>query len=96
MQGPNQWPSPEALPGFRPAVMDYFDAMSALGRRLLHLLALALGLEAGWFDDKFRQPIALLRPLHYSGRPSEPDNVRRACSCALCLGWAKSIRRSRL
>lgn len=79
MQGPNQWPSPALLPGFRPAVTAYFDAMAALGRRLLHLLALALGLEPSWFDDSFRQPIALLRPLHYSGRPSEPDNGIFGC-----------------
>ena len=73
MQGPNQWPSPELLPGYRPAVTAYFDAVSAVGRRLLHLLALGLGLPPTWFDDKFEKPIALLRPLHYSGRVSVPD-----------------------
>jgi isopenicillin N synthase-like dioxygenase len=73
MQGPNQWPSPDLLPEYRPAITAYFDAVSAVGRRLLHLLALGLGLPATWFDDKFEKPIALLRPLHYSGRVSEPD-----------------------
>jgi isopenicillin N synthase-like dioxygenase len=73
MQGPNQWPSPDLLPDYRPAVTAYFDAVSAVGRRLLHLLALGLGLPPTWFDDKFEKPIALLRPLHYSGRVSVPD-----------------------
>lgn len=67
----------ELLPDYRVAITEYFGALTALGFRLLHLLALALGLEESWFDDKFLSPcpIALLRPLHYSGRPSKPDEV---------------------
>lgn len=87
MQGPNQWPSPELLPDYRPAITAYFDAVSAVGRRLLHLLALGLGLPSTWFDDKFEKPIALLRPLHYSGRVSVPDagcDPRIASTCSTC------------
>lgn len=44
----------ELLPNYRPAISAYFDALSELGFRLLHLLAAALALEETWFDDKFR------------------------------------------
>ena len=66
----------DLLPGYRAAITAYFDALTALGFRLLHLLALSLDLEETYFDDKFRQPIALLRPLHYSPLLSAPDQVR--------------------
>lgn len=44
LHGPNQWPSEALLPGFRAAVIAYFDALTALGHKLLRLLALALKL----------------------------------------------------
>ena len=46
-----------------------------LGRRLLRLLALCLDLPQGWFLDRFTKPIAILRPLHYSPKPSRPEEV---------------------
>jgi isopenicillin N synthase-like dioxygenase len=33
LHGPNQWPDPEKLPHFRTAMMDYFDACTAVGHR---------------------------------------------------------------
>jgi len=47
----------------------------ALGRRLLRLLALCLDLPPAWFLDRFLKPIAILRPLHYSPRLSQPEEV---------------------
>ena len=56
-----------------------------LGRRLLRLLALCLDLPSAWFLDRFLQPIAILRPLHYSPKLSRPDEVRgRQSSCGTC------------
>ena len=75
----------EVLPRFRASITAYFEALDALGRRLIRLLALALGLEEDWFDDKFDMPIALLRPLHYSGRLSQPDEVRLLHVCSNLL-----------
>src|SRR5438477_12676118 len=40
--GPNQWPAD--LPGFRETVLAYTDTVDALGRRLLPVCAVALGL----------------------------------------------------
>lgn len=33
LHGPNQWPSPEALPDFQPTVQRYFEACRKLGFR---------------------------------------------------------------
>ena len=47
-QGPNQWP---ALPGFRPAMEAYFNAMEGLATRLMQAMALSLDLPAGHFAE---------------------------------------------
>jgi hypothetical protein len=44
LHGPNQWPREDLLPGFRAAVTAYFDELTALGHKLLRLLALSLKL----------------------------------------------------
>ncbi|MFN0089486.1 MAG: isopenicillin N synthase family dioxygenase [Acidimicrobiales bacterium] len=56
---------PPGLPGFREACAAYFDRMEALGKALLPLYAVALGLAPDWFDDKFDPPQATLRLSHY-------------------------------
>ncbi len=52
---------------------SYFSAMEALGHRLLKLLAKSLDLSPSYFDDKFSEPLVLLRLLHYSATKSEVD-----------------------
>lgn len=69
--GPNLWPS--ACPGLRPAVLAYMDAVTDLGQHLLEGLALALGLERGWFRAHLtHDPLVLFRLFHYP-----PDDTRR-------------------
>lgn len=68
--GHNQWPG--ALPDFRPAMLDYYSAMVALGQKLMSLLALSLQIEEDWFVPAFRTPSAFLRLIHY---PPQPDNA---------------------
>lgn len=65
-RGPNLWPD---LPGFREALLRYYDAMLGLGVALHRAVAVDLGLEPGFFDDKFRRPLATLRLLRYPARP---------------------------
>lgn len=72
LHGPNQWPPEALLPGFRPAVETYFAALTALGHRLLRLLALSLGLAPGFFEPAFAAPMLALRPLHYTAEVSAP------------------------
>lgn len=62
-RGVNRWP--QGLPGFRETALAYMAAMEGLGRTLVPIYAAALGLPAGWFDDKFREPMFSLRMTHY-------------------------------
>lgn len=74
MQGPNQWPDPGLLPDFRRITKLYFEALSALGFRMLRLLALALDLPPDYFSPFFKTPGMLLRPLHYAAEKSSPSD----------------------
>ena len=68
--GPNQWP--ESLPEFRDAVTAYYDAVFALGHRMLRGFAEALGLEPTALDKYFTKPPSQLRLIHYPYDPA-PD-----------------------
>jgi isopenicillin N synthase-like dioxygenase len=61
----NQWPPPDALPGFRDTVVAYCDAMERLCTRLLPAYAVALDLAPDYFDAAFREPQYALRLSHY-------------------------------
>ena len=63
--GPNQWPDEALVPGFRPACEAYAAAMERLGRHLMGLIALGLGLPQAWFEPFLRDPMPILRLLHY-------------------------------
>ncbi len=60
---PNLWP--DALPGLRPAWTAYYDAMRALGNRLMSLLARGLGLPPGFFAGKTGHGPNALRAINY-------------------------------
>ncbi|PNW78162.1 hypothetical protein CHLRE_10g466526v5 [Chlamydomonas reinhardtii] len=47
---------------------QYYEALNALGMRLLRLLALSLDLPAEHFTPMFTAPLVTLRPLHYGMR----------------------------
>lgn len=63
-RGPNLWPD---LPGFREALLAYWDGALALGRSLMRAVALDLGLPEDRFAGDFRAPMAVLRLLRYPG-----------------------------
>jgi isopenicillin N synthase-like dioxygenase len=65
-RGVNQWPD---LPGWRETMLAYFDAVWIAGRRLHRAIALDLGAPSDFFLDKFDQPMATLRLLHYPPQP---------------------------
>lgn len=69
LQGPNQWP--DALPGFRAAIEDYYATMGRLARVLLRCFAIALELDEDYFIKDFGQPLALLRLSHYPAPEGE-------------------------
>ncbi|NQV56497.1 MAG: isopenicillin N synthase family oxygenase [Rhodospirillales bacterium] len=76
--GPNKWPAEELLPEFKARMLAYFDAAEKLGRRLLPLYAMALGLEASFFDPYFTDPTWMTRNVHYP--PLEPEDNQFAAS----------------
>jgi isopenicillin N synthase-like dioxygenase len=68
--GPNAWP--DIGPAFRHGVYGYYEAMTALARRMFGLFALALDLPEDWFEDKLERPASIMNVLHYPA--SDPDN----------------------
>ncbi|HXV22789.1 MAG TPA: 2-oxoglutarate and iron-dependent oxygenase domain-containing protein [Alphaproteobacteria bacterium] len=63
LHGPNQWPS--GLPGWKETMQEGYDALSRLGREIMHAFALALELPETHFDRWLTGPMATLGPLHY-------------------------------
>lgn len=61
----NQWPDPQLLPGFRQTVVAYCNAVEYLCKRMLPVYAVALHLEADYFDKAFAEPQYSLRMSHY-------------------------------
>lgn len=66
--GANQWP--RGIPGFREQMERYFDALSALSLRMMRLLAQSLELPADYFDAMMREPMPVLRLIHYPPHPA--------------------------
>ena len=53
---------------------SYESMLKACFRRLVTLLAMALGLPKGFFDERFSTPVANVRAVHYlEGQPSNPE-----------------------
>ncbi len=63
LRGLNQWP--HNLPGYRETLLEYFDAMEALGKRMVPLYAAALELPPDYFAPFFAEPQVTLRLSHY-------------------------------
>jgi isopenicillin N synthase-like dioxygenase len=60
--GPNRWPD---LPGFRPAVEAYQEAVRACAERLSRMLSRICGLPAEHLAERSRNGCSLLRLLYY-------------------------------
>ena len=69
--GANQWPA--ELPALAPQCAAYTDAMLALARRLMQLMALSLDLPEHWFDGSGDHPMVTLRLLRYPPHPADAD-----------------------
>ncbi len=70
----NVWP--EEVPAFRHDVYAMFEALDALGRRLLRAIARYLGLGDAYFEDKVELGNSVLRMLHYPPVPADAPGVR--------------------
>lgn len=59
----NVWP--DELPEFRDVAYGLYQSLDQLGAKVLSALALHIGLDENWFDDKIDSGNSILRPLHY-------------------------------
>ena len=70
----NLWPT--EVEGFRDHLYGLFEAMDALGARILRAIARHLGLGDDYFEDKVQLGNSVLRLLHYPPVTGEPAGVR--------------------
>lgn len=70
-RGLNTWPAD--LPGFRETMVDYMQSVDWLGKALVPLFCLAVGMPADALDRAFRDPQLAFRLSHYPPMPAE-DN----------------------
>lgn len=65
---------PESVvPGITATLQTFHDHMDELQRRLLHAVALGLGVDEYFFDDMVKQGPTLSRAIHYPPALSAPD-----------------------
>lgn len=66
---------PDTIPGFRETVLEYLDAVTAVGHAVMAGVALSLGLPATYFADRYTgDPLVLFRIFNYPpGPPATAD-----------------------
>ncbi|WP_300720209.1 isopenicillin N synthase family oxygenase [Pseudomonas sp.] len=73
LQGPNQWP--EALPAFKPLLLEWQQAMTVMSLRLLRAFAEALSLAPDAFDPLYGdQPNEHIKLMRYPGQGPDESN----------------------
>jgi isopenicillin N synthase-like dioxygenase len=71
LRGPNNWPKDR--PEFRRALSDYYAALGACGADLLGCVALSLGLDQGFFAEKYRKRLQRTQIIYYPPQPPAAD-----------------------
>ena len=66
------------LPRFNEAGMQAYKSLENTGKYMLRALALYLGLEESYFDQRIFNGNSILRPIHYPPITSEPKSAVRA------------------
>jgi isopenicillin N synthase-like dioxygenase len=65
LRGPNRHPD---LPGWESLMEQHYTNMQALAQTLLRTMTMALGIERDFFDQRFVEPVSVLRMIHYPPR----------------------------
>lgn len=68
----------EEIPDFNPLFLKAYRAFERSGKSLLEAIALYLGLENAYFNDKIAFGNSILRAIHYPPITSEPKSAIRA------------------
>ncbi|MBD2112348.1 MULTISPECIES: isopenicillin N synthase family dioxygenase [Cyanophyceae] len=72
LHGQNLFPA--TLPELRQTVLDYMAAMTKLGHVLMRGIALSLGLEADYFEERYtHDPLTLFRIFNYPAAATDSD-----------------------
>ncbi len=67
----------DELPEFNKGGIEAYKTLESTGKEMLRAIALYLGLEENYFDDKIKNGNSILRPIHYGPITQEPkDSVR--------------------
>jgi len=66
------------VPAFTRTGVELYKAFEASGGELLHAIAVYLGLDEGYFDEKIHEGNSILRAIHYPPITSEPKTAIRA------------------
>ena len=70
----NIWP--EEVGPFREKLLALYDALDAMGGKLLRAIARNLGIEDGYFEPTVKDGNSVLRLLHYPPVPADAPGVR--------------------
>ena len=68
----------DELPGFNEVGIQAYRDLESTGKFMLRAIALHLGLDEFYFDDKIKNGNSILRPIHYPPITSEPKSAVRA------------------
>ncbi len=68
----------EELPEFNKTGKQVYQTLENTGRNMLRAIALYLGLDEMYFDDKIHNGNSILRPIHYPPITEAPDDAVRA------------------
>lgn len=68
----------EELPGFNEVGIKAYRDLEETGKYMLRAIAIHLGLDELYFDDKIKNGNSILRPIHYPPITSEPKSAVRA------------------
>ena len=72
LHGPNLFPA--GIPGFGDTILEYMAALTDLGHALMRGVALSLGLEPGYFRERYMaDPLTLFRIFHYPPVTPKPE-----------------------
>ena len=76
LHGPNLFPA--GIPGFGDTILEYMAALTDLGHALMRGMALSLGLEPGYFRERYMaDPLTLFRIFHYPPVTPNPEAEAR-------------------
>jgi isopenicillin N synthase-like dioxygenase len=70
LEGPNQWPDDDTLPGFRSLVERFQREMGAIADQLMAAMSIGLGLDADHLERHFgERRMSLVKLIHYPPTP---------------------------